>query len=127
MRSTRRWWLVGVRALIAGLLAASAGCAGPKQRVVLYCAQDKEFAEQILDTFARRTGLKVAPHYDTEADKSVSLYEELVREAGRPRCDVHWNNEILSTIRLQRKNLLEPYASPSAEPYPAFAKAKDHT
>ena len=45
----------------------------------------------------------------------------------RPRCDVHWNNEILSTIRLQRQGLLEPYDSPSAKPYPASAKAADHT
>jgi iron(III) transport system substrate-binding protein len=52
---------------------------------------------------------------------------ELVREKKRPRCDVYWNNEILSTIRLQHQGLLEPYASPSAEPFPASAKAEDHT
>jgi iron(III) transport system substrate-binding protein len=95
--------------------------------VVLYCAQDQEFAEEVLPEFTGRTGLAVAPKYDTEADKSVSLYLELVREKERPRCDVYWNNEILSTIRLQHQGLLEPYASPSAEPYPASAKAKDHT
>jgi len=48
-------------------------------------------------------------------------------DAKRPRCDVHWNNEILTTIRLQREGIYEPYASPSAEPYPAWAKAPDHT
>src|SRR5262249_15242937 len=48
-----------------------------------------------------------------------------VREARRPRCDVHWNNEILATIRLQRQGLLEPYRSPSATPYPAAWKAAD--
>src|SRR5262249_24862510 len=42
-------------------------------------------------------------------------------------CDVHWNNEILSSIRLQRKGLYEPYASPSAAPYPASAKSGDDT
>src|SRR5207253_5761017 len=52
---------------------------------------------------------------------------ELIQEKDRPRCDVHWNNEILSTIRLQRQKLLEPYDSPSAAPFPASAKAKDHT
>jgi iron(III) transport system substrate-binding protein len=111
---------------VATVLAV-AGCGKPQSRVVLYCAQDQEFAEQVLGEFTHRTGLPVAPRYDTEADKSVSLYEELVKEAGRPRCDVHWNNEILSTIRLQRKGLLDPYASPSAAPFPAWAKAKDHT
>jgi iron(III) transport system substrate-binding protein len=98
-----------------------------KPRVVLYSAQDPEFAEHALGEFTRRTGIDVLPRYDTEADKSVSLYHELVREADRPRCDVHWNNEILSTIRLQRKGLYEPYASPSAAPYPASAKAADNT
>jgi len=57
----------------------------------------------------------------------VSLVETLVREASRPRCDVHWNNEILATIRLQQKGILQPYASPSAEPFPERFKAKDHT
>jgi iron(III) transport system substrate-binding protein len=40
---------------------------------------------------------------------------------------VHWNNEILSTIRLQRQGLLEPYASPAAAPYPDWARAADHS
>ena len=115
--------------LFLGVLAAGflTGCTGPANRVVLYCAQDEEFAEQVLADFSKRTGLKVDPKFDTEATKSVSLYTELTLEKERPRCDVHWNNEILSTIRLQRQGLLEPYASPSAEPYPPSARAKDHT
>jgi iron(III) transport system substrate-binding protein len=121
--------------LLAGCGFLAAGLSGCRQsgsgnvsaRVVLYCAQDREFAEEVLKQFADKTGLEVVPRYDTEANKSVSLYEELVREARRPRCDVHWNNEILGTIRLQRQALLEPYASPSAAPYPAMFKAKDHT
>jgi iron(III) transport system substrate-binding protein len=114
--------------IAAGLLTIGpAGCNRSAPRVVLYCAQDKEFAEHSLGEFTRRTGIEVLPRYDTEADKSVSLYVELVREAARPRCDVHWNNEILSTIRLQRQGLYEPYASPSAAPYPASAKAADNT
>src|SRR5438270_13894429 len=103
------------------------GCGGAKSRVVLYCAQDQEFADQVLGQFTERTGLKVDPKFDTEADKSVSLYVELVNEKARPRCDVHWNNEILSTIRLQRQGLLEPYRSPAAESFPASAQAADHS
>jgi iron(III) transport system substrate-binding protein len=118
-----RAWRKVLGAVLLATLAV--GCGGSKPRAVLYCAQDREFAEELLRDFTKQSGLEVAPRYDTEADKSVSLYEELVREAGRPRCDVFWNNEILSTIRLQRKDLLEPYASPSAGPYPASAKAKD--
>src|SRR5439155_27285536 len=55
------------------------------------------------------------------------LYEDLIREASRPRCDVHWNNEILATIRLQRHGIYAPYASPAALPHPAQFKAADHT
>jgi iron(III) transport system substrate-binding protein len=119
--------MAGRQFVILALLAATAGCTDPRQRVVLYCAQDREFAEHVLDDFAGRSGLKVTPRFDTEANKSVGLYEELVRDAARPRCDVHWNNEILSTIRLERQGLLEPYPSPSADPYPAWARAKDHS
>jgi iron(III) transport system substrate-binding protein len=95
--------------------------------VVLYCAQDREFAESILADFTAGGGPPVDAKYDTEANKSVSLVEELVREAGRPRCDVFWNNEVIGAIRLERQGLLEPYASPSAAPYPAWAKAPDGT
>jgi iron(III) transport system substrate-binding protein len=109
------------------LLTTLAGCPKPAERVVLYSAQDQEFAAGLLDDFRQRTGLAVAPKYDTEANKSVSLYVELVNEKDRPRCDVFWNNEILSTIRLQRQGLLEPYDSPAAKPYPDSAKAADHT
>jgi iron(III) transport system substrate-binding protein len=101
------------------------GCGGGRDRVVLYCAQDQEFAEQILKDFSSSTSIGVAPHYDTEANKTVVLYDELVRERRRPRCDVFWNNEILSTIRLQRQGLLEPYRSPAANPFPEWTKAKD--
>jgi iron(III) transport system substrate-binding protein len=103
-----------------------AGCRAASPRVVMYCAQDREFADGVLNEFTNATGLRVDTKFDTEANKSVSLYEEIVREARRPRCDVHWNNEILATIRLWRQGLLEPYDSPSAAPFPDWAKAHDH-
>jgi iron(III) transport system substrate-binding protein len=109
------------------LMGLPAGCGDAKNRVVLYCAQDQEFAEQVLGEFSKQTGLRVDPKYDTEADKSVSLYVELVKEKSQPRCDVHWNNEILSTIRLQQQGILEPYASPAAAAYPASCRASDDT
>src|SRR5262245_3300128 len=117
------------RRLAALLLLAAglAGCTKAQPRVVLYCAQDQEFAEAVLADFTARTGLAVAPTFDTEATKSVSLSEELTLEAGRPRCDVHWNNEILNTIRLQRRGLYEPYASPAAAAFPDSARAADRT
>lgn len=123
-RGVRRALLVSS---VIGCTFLVAGCGPGRDRVVLYCAQDQEFADKVLPDFTRETGLEVAPRFDTEANKSVSLYEDLVREANRPRCDVFWNNEILSTVRLQRQGLLEPYASPAAAAFPASCRAKDDT
>src|SRR5207244_4210654 len=110
------------------LFPFSLGCSGSaSQRVVLYCAQDREFAEEILPEFTKQTGLKVDPKYDTEAGKSIMLFEELLREEDRPRCDVHWNNEILETVRLERQRVLEPYDSPAAAAYPASCMGKNDT
>src|SRR5262245_61016819 len=110
-----------------GLAALLAGCGGSRPRVVLYCAQDREFAVELLADFTRETGLDVAPKFDTEANKSIGLYRGLVAEQSRPRCDVFWNNEIVSTLRLQRQGLLNAYTSPSAKSYPQWAKADDGT
>jgi iron(III) transport system substrate-binding protein len=120
MRSLPRIALLLVPVLLVG-------CWSAEPRVVLYCAQDREFAVDSLGEFTNKTGLTVAPKFDTEADKSVSLVRELINDHERPRCDVFWNNEIVSTIRLQKLGLLEPYESPTAKPYPASAKASDHT
>jgi iron(III) transport system substrate-binding protein len=74
-----------------------------------------------------KEGIQVSPKYDTEADKSVSLYVELVQDAKRPRCDVFWNNEILSSIRLQQQGLLEPYECRAEGAFPEDCRARDHT
>ncbi len=114
-----------VALLLVAVAALLPGCQRGPQPVVVYCAHDREFAEEILRAFTKKTGIPVAERYDTEANKSVGLYEDLVRESAKPRCDVHWNNEILATIRLQNQEILASYASPSAEPFPDAFKAKD--
>jgi iron(III) transport system substrate-binding protein len=105
----------------------SLGCTKPSERVVVYSAQDREYAEPVFADFTIGSKLAVAPKFDTEAQKSVGLVGELVAEANRPRADVHWNNEILGTILAARKGVYEPYISPSAANFPAFSKAKDGT
>ena len=115
------------RHFLALPLLGFAGCSRREARVVVYCAQDQEFAEGLLADFTRDTGLGVAPKYDTEANKSVSLAAELGREAGRPRCDVHWNNEVLGTIRLARKGVYAAYESPGAAAFPDWTKAPDRS
>jgi iron(III) transport system substrate-binding protein len=112
--------------MTCAVLAGLAGCSRGKPRVVLYCSQDQEFATGLLEHFSD-SSLAVEPKFDSEANKSVTFYSEIVAEKGRPRCDVFWNNEPINTIRLQRQGLLEEYESPAAKPYPEPTKAKDHT
>lgn len=103
------------------------GCHKSESRVVVYCAQDCEFAEGLFNNFENDSKLAIAPKFDTEANKSVSLAAELEREAGRPRCDVHWNNEIIGTIRLARQGIYEPYESPNAEAFPDWTRPANKT
>jgi iron(III) transport system substrate-binding protein len=98
----------------------------PTKQVVVYCAHDREFAQEILDDFQKQSGLEVLVSYDNEANKAVAMKDALIREASSPRCDVHWNNEIIGTIELHKRGVLEAYASPSAAPYPAEFKSADY-
>lgn len=106
-----------------GLLLAP-GCwssSGPE--VVVYSALDSEFSEPILNDFGSQTGIAVRPKFDVESTKTVGLVQMLRTEAGRPRCDVFWNNEILNTLRLERWGLLDVYRSPAAASYPAVDRS----
>lgn len=113
--------------ILVGLALGLAGCHRSESRAVVYCAQDREFAEGLFSDFELDTKLAVATKYDTEANKSVSLAAELEREAGRPRCDVHWNNEIIATIRLARLGIYEPYDSPNAAAFPDWTRPPGRT
>jgi iron(III) transport system substrate-binding protein len=86
--------------------------------VVVYSALDREFSEPILERFTRESGITTLPKYDLESAKTVGLTTAIIAEANRPRCDVFWNNEILNTLRLKEKGLLDVYHSPVAENYP---------
>lgn len=80
-----------------------------RPKLVVYCAHDSVFAEAILKDFERQTGIPVAVKYDTEATKSLGLVEQIIADGKRPRCDVFWNNELLGTVDLAERGLLEPH------------------
>lgn len=101
------------------------GCQKKTPQVVVACAQDREYAESIFAGIEKNLALKVLAKYDTEANKSVGIAAELLAEKQRPRVDVHWNNEIIATIRLSRENVYEAYQSPSSQDYPAWTRGKD--
>ena len=104
------------RLLLAALLAG--GCAEPPDLVV-YCSLDQEFAEPLIQRFAKESGLDVHAEFDVEAAKTVGLVARIREESSNPRCDVFWNNEVAHTAALANDGLLEAYDSPSARDLPA--------
>ncbi|HAI12963.1 MAG TPA: ABC transporter substrate-binding protein [Phycisphaerales bacterium] len=93
-----------------------------QKQLIVYCAHDQVFSEPILKQFEKDTGIKVYPVYDTEATKSLGLTERLANEKDNPRCDVFWNNEILGTLDLQSKGILQPYIGKGYNRIPSIYK-----
>lgn len=95
------------------------GCwAKSDKELVVYVALDAEFSRPILEQFQKKTGIRVLAKYDVESTKTVGLTNEIMAEANRPRCDVFWNNEVLNTVRLARKGLLQEYISAQRGRFP---------
>jgi iron(III) transport system substrate-binding protein len=109
--------------LLALLLLELISCQTRDDReVVVYSALDRTFSEPVLQRFEKETGVRVRAVYDVEATKTVGLVNRIISEAENPRCDVFWNNEVVRTIVLKRRGLLERYVSPRAEDIPPTMK-----
>jgi iron(III) transport system substrate-binding protein len=106
------------------LVVSLSGCwSATESEVVVYTAQDEEFAKPIFDEFASRNAIVVRPKFDAESTKTVGLVTDLIQESDRPRADVFWNNEILNTLRLEKRGLLQSYSPEIARNYPAMYRA----
>jgi iron(III) transport system substrate-binding protein len=117
-----------MRSVLGTLVAVTllSGCTGQRtEEVVVYAALDREFSGPVLEDFARDTGIRVLPKFDDETTKTVGLTNAIIAEANRPRCDLFWNNEILNTLRLVERGLVESYHSPAAAAYPEMYRAAD--
>jgi iron(III) transport system substrate-binding protein len=99
----------------------------PRSTVVVYSALDEEFARPILDDYAKKENVEVRTKFDLESTKTVGLANSLIAEAGHPRCDLFWNNEILNTLRLKDKGLLAPFHPRHAGEIPDTFRARDDT
>ena len=91
---------------------------GREPDLVVYCALDQVFSEELIADFERESGLEVEALFDLEHQKTVGLVGQLIAERAHPRCDVFWNNEIVQTVRLAEMGMLAPYDSPSAADIP---------
>jgi iron(III) transport system substrate-binding protein len=122
MPSRDRGWTVLLPLFAAVALTGVwfAGTAGRRESnsLVVYCAHDQIYAEQILRDFEQQTGIPVEIRSDTEATKSLGLINLILQEQRHPRCDVFWNNEMLGTLDLQSQGLLEPYRGSAWERLP---------
>src|SRR5439155_16195437 len=102
------WWLipiVGVAlTVIFGPLAYRA-LSTKQNQVVVYCAQDRVYAEPIFRDFEKAAGIKVRAVYDSEAVKTVGLANRLLAERSHPQCDVFWGNEEMRTRQLAGQNV----------------------
>ncbi len=106
--------------LLASLpLLPLAGCESEGHKVVVvYSSQDPEFAEPLLDDYAKAAGVEVEAKFDVESSKTVGLAQLLIRESPKPRCDLFWNNEILNTLRLREKGMLATWSPANAADIP---------
>lgn len=108
-------WLGSAIAILMAI-----GCDGDNRpEVVVYVAVDRQQAEPILERFETETGIRVSPLYDAEAAKTTGLVTRLLAESRRPNCDVFWNNEMVQTLMLAERGLLQAYESPAADGIPA--------
>lgn len=110
----------------AALLVAIAvvGCDEEMPReVAVYSAIDNEIAAPIFAEFTKATGIIVRASYKADAAQAGSFAQTIYDERERPRCDLFWNNDILSTLLLERRGLLRPCASPAAARFPSSCRS----
>ena len=114
-----------VRVLLISVVFFLSSCqSDTKPPVPIDCAHDRVHAEQILDLFEAETGIRVDAIFDTEANKTVGLAERLRAERERPRCDVHWSNEPLRSVRLSHEGLFRKMPSDLGAAIPEMWKDK---
>ncbi|MEQ1893120.1 MAG: extracellular solute-binding protein [Planctomycetota bacterium] len=115
----------GLRLLPILVTLALAAC-GRKPELTVYCSLDQEFAQELLERYAREAGIEMRVEYDTEANKNVGLANRIREERARTRCDVFWSNEFAQMVALAEDGFLASYDSPSAAAIPANFKDAEH-
>jgi iron(III) transport system substrate-binding protein len=93
--------------------------------VTIYCSADEVYARPILQTFEKKTGIRVDRVFDVEATKTAGLVTKLISEKDNPQADVFWSGEVSRTLVLKQKGVLQPYVSPAARDVPAALKDRD--
>ena len=112
--------------IVAILTLAAVGPARADEEMVrVYVSLDREHSGSVLKRFEKDTGIKVDALFDTEATKTVGLVRQLIAEKGSPRCDVYWNNELATTVKLKEYGILAGFVPQNAADIPAAFKDPD--
>jgi len=109
--------------VVAILTLAAMGPAQADEGVVrVYVSLDREHSERVLKRFEKQTGIKVDALFDTEATKTVGPVRQLISEKQNPQCDVYWNNELATTVKLKEYGILAKFVPKNAADIPAEFK-----
>jgi iron(III) transport system substrate-binding protein len=109
--------VVSILALIrhTGSASSPSGPTSSEPKVVLYCATDREIAQDLIDQFEKETGIRVEAKFDTEAAKSVGLVQALRQEKAHPQCDVFWGGGAFFCTILANDGCLAPVSQDLVE------------
>ena len=87
------------------------GCSkGEENNIInIYCSVDEVFAKKLFRDFQKKTNIRVKPLFDTEATKSVGLFQRILMEKSSNKADLFLNSEFISTLRLKKLGLVGDY------------------
>jgi iron(III) transport system substrate-binding protein len=100
--------VLALAALHTGLPNSPGGRTSSGPKVVLYCATDREMAQDLIDQFGKETGIRVEAKFDTEAAKAVGLVQAIWHEKTNPQCDVLWGGGAFFCTILAQDGCLAP-------------------
>jgi iron(III) transport system substrate-binding protein len=79
-------------------------------KVTLYTTADDPLVRQVVEAFKAETGVDVRIVTDTEATRGA-LAQRVLSEREKPRADVWWASEVVTTIKLAEAGALAPWMS----------------
>ena len=100
--------VVALRMKRAGVTNSAGEPISENPTVVLYCATDREIAQDLIDAFEQETGIHVEAKFDTEAAKAVGLVQAIRQEKAHPQCDVFWGGGSFFCTILANDGCLAP-------------------
>lgn len=104
-----------MRAVCFGLALLLASACGPRaDEVVVYTSVDDLYAKEVFDAFAKETGIRVLPVFDTEESKTLGLVHRILEERAHPQADVFWSGDCARSALLKHEGALDAYRIPTA-------------